>query len=1244
MVKTLIISLLLTVIANCILFSQDPVIQWQNSIGGSLTDNIVSTKFTPDGGVIIAGYSVSPAGFDKSEGIIGGVANMEDFWIVKLDATGNILWENTIGGNEHDILTSMDLTADGGYIIGGYTNSHISGDKTEDRFTGGTNGYDYWVLKLDASGNIVWQNDIGGTKDDYLKCIISTTDGGYLLGGYSYSQISGDKTEAAFGTTTSDYWVIKLNSTGGIVWQNDIGGTGNDQVTALAECNDGGYFIGGVSKSTITGDKTENVVYSFYNDYWIIKINSTGGIVWQNDIGGYNDDIVYDIDATADGGCIVTGASESNTALEKTENNIDDTHDDDFWLVKLSASGAIEKQNTIGTSRWEVPRSLEVVDDGYYVAGYSAGDKEFDHTDTILGFDCYWIMKLNPDLNIIWQYSVGGASTNQCRSMDINPAGELIVGGYSNSGIAGDKTEASNGGYDYWVLKLAAETCTPVPLYTDHDSDEFGTDDGIIYWDACENTNIQSIVLGDCDDMFDYILPGGTEFCNGFDDDCSGIADDGLTDCYPGPAILDQNTIGGQSGDYLQSMSLCTDGGAIMTGYSYSDASFDKSESTDDFYDYWVVKVNAGLDVEWENTISGNTFDRPYKTFQMNDGNYFVGGESNSAVGLDKTVPSIGPNTDYDFWIQYLNNTGNIIWQKAYGGSKSDRLRTAIQCNDGGFLLGGNSNSPLGYDKSESSVIFSNDDYWIIKTDAAGNKEWDNTIGGSGTEDLYELIQTNDGGFILCGGSNSGISGDKTQAARGPNNDYWIVKIDNAGVVQWNKTIGGTGSDTPKSIRQTPDGAYIVFGESASPVGFEKSEASGADYDFWIVKIDASGNLIWDKTIATTGYEDAGSMFMDPYGNFIITGTSNAPAGGIKTESSVANGESDIWIIKFDMDGNMIWQNTIGGDLWEDNGIIAQLPDYSYILGATSASHNYYDKTEDSKYTSPYGGSSDFWAMKLASDCIEISELCNSVDDNCNGLIDDAVVETINISAGGATTFCQGGSVLLSATYSGASIQWKKNGSNIAGATSSTYSVNKSGNYSAVTTSPCGTATSSVISVTVNKNPNASISAGGATTFCAGGSVTLTEIPVTGCTYQWYKGASIIAGATSTNYIATTAGNYKCRVTKTATGCYKNSNTISVTVPCKEGDEIINVENIFSIYPNPNNGTFEISVQNLASAKSPLGGNRGLFVYNSLGQLIYSEDLFSSTQTISLENISSGIYFVRVGDGNNFLEEKLIIQ
>jgi hypothetical protein len=277
-------------------------------------------------------------------------------------------------------------------------------------------------------------------------------------------------------------------------------------------------------------------------------------------------------------------------------------------------------------------------------------------------------------------------------------------------------------------------------------------------------------------------------------------------------------------------------------------------------------------------------------------------------------------------------------------------------------------------------------------------------------------------------------------------------------------------------------------------------------------------------------------------------------------------------------------------------------------------------------------GSMDYWLVKLFPECLPSPELCNSLDDNCNGLIDDGITETISISAGGPITFCQGGSVLLTATYSGASVQWKKNGTNIPGATSATYNVTTKGNYSCVTTSACDTVESTPIFVNVIKNPNASISAGGPTTFCAGGSVVLTEVAVAGCTYQWYKGATPIAGATSLTYTATTSGNYKCRVTKAATGCFKNSNAIAVSVPCREGlpageaGEMI--ANEINVYPNPAT-TFITIETNESDIES-------VTLYDALGRLINNVSSQENSVIINVANLSAGIYFVKIKTSNAF--------
>ena len=223
-------------------------IEWQKTIGGGVYDYLHSIQQTTDGGYILGGYSLSNISGDKTENSNGS----SDYWIVKTDASGNIQWQNTIGGSSSEILNSIQQTTDGGYILGGISKSNISGDKSENCF----GDYDYWIVKTDSSGNIQWQNTIEGNNFDYLTSIRQTTDGGYILGGYSSSNISGDKTENSNGLY--DYWIVKTDATGNIQWQNTIGGNDHDNLISLQQTTDGGYILGGHSASNISGDKTEN--------------------------------------------------------------------------------------------------------------------------------------------------------------------------------------------------------------------------------------------------------------------------------------------------------------------------------------------------------------------------------------------------------------------------------------------------------------------------------------------------------------------------------------------------------------------------------------------------------------------------------------------------------------------------------------------------------------------------------------------------------------------------------------------------------------------------------------------------------------------------------------------------------------------------------------------------------------------------------------------------------------------------
>jgi len=238
---------------------------WDKTFGSNGSDELTLAIPTQDGGYLLGGTSSSGVSGDKTQVGRGDV----DYWLVKLKADGSKMWDKTFGGKDYDVLTSVYQTSDGGYIIGGTSQSGISGDKSEN-FKNQFSFYgDYWVLKLDAEGNKVWDKTIGGSSYERLAAVLPTKDGGYLLGGTSSSGISGDKSEVNKGR--EDYWVVKLHADGKVEWDKTLGGAENDQLNSVLQTQNGDYVLGGTSTSGASGDKSEksrDKNSSFTGDYW----------------------------------------------------------------------------------------------------------------------------------------------------------------------------------------------------------------------------------------------------------------------------------------------------------------------------------------------------------------------------------------------------------------------------------------------------------------------------------------------------------------------------------------------------------------------------------------------------------------------------------------------------------------------------------------------------------------------------------------------------------------------------------------------------------------------------------------------------------------------------------------------------------------------------------------------------------------------------------------------------------------
>jgi hypothetical protein len=454
--------LLIAFLLSTNLFSQTPSVIWQKTLGGSHWDEAAETHRTADGGSITVGYSYSPLSGDKASANYSSSTDTTDIWVVKLDAAGNIQWQKTLLADRFEAAYTVKQAPDGGYIIGGTSDSGISGDKTEASY----GEFDYWIIKLDATGTILWQKTIGGTKTDVLQDLQITTDGGFIAAGYSESGLNGNKTVASLGY--NDIWVVKCDANGVEQWQKSLGTNANDIANEIRLTNDGGYIIGGYVHSNYSS--IPGMTYHGANDFLVIKMDAAGTVQWQNTYGGSSDDYVESLQQTTDGGYILGGYSTSKISGVKSEDMID-TYGD-YWIVKIDASGNIQWQNTIGSDNMDWLKSIaQTADGGYIMSGYSYSSIYADKTESSFGDADIWVVKTNSSGSVQWQKTLGGSSYDFPGSLEELDEGNgnyaYLLGGYSASDISGTKTENSRGETDYWVIKLGDPGPVNTPSVTD---------------------------------------------------------------------------------------------------------------------------------------------------------------------------------------------------------------------------------------------------------------------------------------------------------------------------------------------------------------------------------------------------------------------------------------------------------------------------------------------------------------------------------------------------------------------------------------------------------------------------------------------------------------------------------------------------------------------------------------------------------------------------------------------------------
>ncbi|MBA3647533.1 MAG: T9SS type A sorting domain-containing protein [Chitinophagales bacterium] len=405
-------------------------IKWQKTYGGSKTEVANRIEQTSDSGFIVCGYTASK---DKQ---VSGYHGGDDAWVIRTTKRGKLIWQKALGGSDYDEITSIKPLATGGYIACGYSISN-DGDIHENH-----GSWDAWLCKLDFEGNIIWSKTYGGSSIDIAYGIVNTNDGGYTFAG-STSSVDGDVTG---NNGEDDIWIVKVDSSGNIQWQRCYGGTFSEVGYSIQTAFSNGYIISGVTAS-LDGDVLDHHNTSNnYTDEWVLRIDSSGKLLWENALGGANEDVAYDAEPTLDGGFIVAGFSNSiggdigNNKGEK-----------DAWITKLDSVGNLQWQKNLGGSKDDKGNSVKQVRDGGYIVAISTYSDDGQVND-LHGKDDIWVVKLNNRGTIEQSITLGGSDYEEATCIQQTFDGGFVVCGGTTSSD-GDVTK-NRGQDDFWVVRL----------------------------------------------------------------------------------------------------------------------------------------------------------------------------------------------------------------------------------------------------------------------------------------------------------------------------------------------------------------------------------------------------------------------------------------------------------------------------------------------------------------------------------------------------------------------------------------------------------------------------------------------------------------------------------------------------------------------------------------------------------------------------------------------------------------------
>lgn len=838
---------LICVMAGSVAYAQLPDSLWSRVYGGTGDERCFCFCQAANGGMLLAG--------DTDSYGHGG----RDFWAVRTNNDGDTLWTKAIGGGTDDICLSAQQTTDGGFILAGFTSSFGAGNE------------DFYLVKVDASGDTLWTRTYGGSGGDWCTGVQQSQDGNYICIGYTQS----------YGAGSDDLWLIRTDANGDTLWTKTFGGTASDRGRSVLELPSAeGFILAGYTASHGSGDY----------DYWLIETDEDGNESWSHTYGGAERDRFYSICTAVDGGYVLTGFTLSWGAGAE-----------DYWMVKTNAIGDSLWSKTFGGINTEYCHTVDQTEDGgYLLSGY---------TDSFgSGATDVYIVRTDSIGDSLWTQSLGGSNWEQCWGAFQTSDGEFYLAGRTNSLSVGSDV-------DFWLIKLSSEAAMEVTPSTL----EFGRvliDSSDTITSTIRNTGyfplqIDSLIIPE---DFSVQIIGPNPVPEGDSTELQVTFTPTRVRDYNEILLIESNANKG-----IDTLELVGNGGFIYS------------------------------DVEFSRTFGGSGDEKCYSMENTSDGGFILAGYTESyGVG------------GKDFWLLKTDSNGDSVWSRTYGGIGDEICNSVQQLPDNGFILAGYTNS---YGAGE-------EDWWYIRTDASGDTLWTRTFGSAMQDKANAVSRTSEGGFVIAG-----RNGDF-------NTGYYILTDQNGGIINQGE-IESHMSEC-RSVYLASDGDYIFAGSDGyqegvvvkhtgteirwlflnqnlpryGPVNAVIQTSNGNivssgvtenwgsnGRDFFVERLHGVwGEFLWSQYYGGPEFGEQGcqSIQSTSDGGFILAGYTNVEFGF----------EKDFWLVKADGNGNYQWSKTLGGENHDICYAVVQTSDGDYVMAG---------------YTESYGaGQADFWLVKTS--------------------------------------------------------------------------------------------------------------------------------------------------------------------------------------------------------------------------------------------------------------------------------------